>query len=342
MPLRNVQVDVEDANFQAALNRATREGKPIGQVIGEFLKQYADGASTGAPTTYTVKAGDTLGTIATKVYADAHKYPIIQRANNIADPSRIWVGQVLIIPPIAGVAPAPSAPTVISPPTPTFTPVSTAPISTPPTPPAPVFTPSVPVFTPPVTSMPAPVVTSPAPVAPVAPTPTPVGASPAQPSIRWVGSPNFNHRANPNDITAITMHSTANSSLQGVIDWFNNPNAKVSAHYTIGKDGTIVQHVRDTDRAWHAGQSVWKGRSACNDYCIGIEMVNLNDGADPYPEEQHKSSVALCAYLCYKYNINPNDIMAHYDIALPPGRKTDPRNYDMNRLRREVAQILGR
>ena len=328
MPLRNVQVDVEDPIFQAALNRATRDGKPIGQIIGEFLKQYADGASTGAPTTYTVQSGDTLGKIAIKVYADAHKYPIIQRANNITDPSRIWVGQVLIIPPIAGAAPTPSAPSIAPQPAPTFAPISTTPVYTPPAP-----------VTSPVTSTPAPVVTPPAPVTPV---PTPVGAPPPQPSIRWVGSPNFNHRANPNDITGITMHATANSSLQGVIDWFNNPNAKVSAHYTIGKDGAIVQHVRDTDRAWHAGQSVWKGRSACNDYCIGIEMVNLNDGVDPYPEEQQKSSMALCAYLCYKYNINPDNIMAHYDIALPPGRKTDPRNYDMNQLRRDIAQILGR
>jgi nucleoid-associated protein YgaU len=88
MPLRNVQVEVDDAVFQAALNRATREGKAVGQVIGQFLKQYADGASAGAPTTYTVSPGDTLGKIAIKVYGDAHKYPLIQQANNITDPSR--------------------------------------------------------------------------------------------------------------------------------------------------------------------------------------------------------------------------------------------------------------
>jgi N-acetylmuramoyl-L-alanine amidase len=334
MPFRNIQVDVDDAVFQTALNRATRESKAIGQVIGEFLKQYADGASTGAPTTYTVQSGDTLGKIATKVYGDAHKYPLIQRANNITDPSRIWVGQVLLVPPVANAAPTPtpSSPTIATVstlPTPVSLPVSppVTPVSAPP-PPAPV---SLPV---------APPVVTPAP----APTPVPAmgGKIPAQPPIEWVGSPNFNRRRSPTDITAITMHSTANSSLKGVIDWFNNPNAQVSAHYTIGKDGKIVQHVRDSDRAWHAGQSAWKGRSACNDYCIGIEMVNLNDGVDPYPEEQHQAAVAVCTYLCYKYNISADDIMAHYDIALPPGRKTDPRNYDMNRLRREVNQNLGR
>ena len=316
MAFRNIQVDVDDAVFHAAFNRAASEGKDIGQVIAEFLKQYADGATSGVSTTYTVKSGDTLGKIAVKFYGDAHKYPVIQRANNIENPSRIWVGQVLIIPPIAGTTPAVST---TAPP---------APVTTPSSPPTPV---TIPAPTPSVPSTTAP--------APVAPAPTP-STAPPKPSVRWVGSPNFNDRRRPDDITAITIHATANGTLQGVIDWFNKRSSQVSAHYTIGKDGTIVQHVRDSDRAWHAGVSEWKGRSSCNDYCLGIELVNWNNGQDPYPEAQHQSNVALCAYLCHQYNISVDDIMGHYDIA--PRRKTDPRNYDLDRLRREVAQILGR
>jgi N-acetyl-anhydromuramyl-L-alanine amidase AmpD len=94
-------------------------------------------------------------------------------------------------------------------------------------------------------------------------------------------------------------------------------------------------------RAWHAGRSIWKGREGCNDYSIGIELVNLNDGQDPYPEVQHQANLALCAYLAHKYSINPEDIIGHVDIAIPPGRKTDPRGYDLNRLRHEVAARLG-
>ena len=296
MPLRTVQVDVDDAIFQAALNRATREGKAIGQVIGEFLNQYAQGAAAGAPTSYTVQRGDTLGRIAQKVYGNAHQYPLIQQANNLANPSNIWVGQVLVIPPLDS-TPAPKPVTAV----PTTSPTTTVPVVT----------------------------------------PEPTRITPPQPPIQWVGSPNFNQRRSPTDITAIVIHSTANNRLQGVIDWFNNPNAQVSAHYSIGKDGKIVQHVRDTDRAWHAGQSVWKGRNSVNDYSVGIELVNLNDGQDPYPEAQHQANVALCAHLCYIHDIKVDDIMGHLDIALPPGRKSDPRGYDLNRLRREVAAALG-
>jgi N-acetylmuramoyl-L-alanine amidase len=137
------------------------------------------------------------------------------------------------------------------------------------------------------------------------------------------------------------IHATANSTLEGVINWFNNPAVELSSHYTIGKDGRIVQHVRDEDRAWHAGKSEWKGVPSVNDYGLGIEMVNLNDGSDPYPEAQHQANVLLCTYLCRKYTIKPEDIVGHVDIAVPVGRKSDPRGYDMGRLRLEVTAALN-
>lgn len=148
--------------------------------------------------------------------------------------------------------------------------------------------------------------------------------------IEFVGSPNFNKRPVP--ITLIVIHATASNNFQGVINWFNNSDSKVSAHYTIGKDGLIVQHVQDKDRAWHAGESIWKGRPDCNDYSIGIELVNLNDGKDPYPEAQHQALVELCRYLSAKYDIG--DIAGHSEVS--PGRKTDPAGYDLDRLWNEV------
>jgi cell division septation protein DedD len=315
MGTQTVQLNLDDAVYQTALSRAGAEGKSLEQVIAEFLLQYADGAKAGSPTSYTVQRGDTLGRIAARFYGDARKYPVLQRANNISNPSRIWVGQVLIIPSMGNTTPNPApaptpAPAPVAPPAPTPAPA-----------PVPVAPPTAP--------------------KPVAPTPPPAGGSTAKPNIRWVGSPNFNNRRRPDDITAIVIHSTANSSLERVVEWFNNPSAQVSAHYTIGKDGQTVQHVQDMHRAWHAGRSTWKGRDGCNDYALGIELVNLNDGADPYPEAQHQANLALCVYLCKKYNIRPDDIMGHLDIAIPPGRKSDPRGYDLNRLRSEVKARLG-
>jgi hypothetical protein len=135
MALRNFGINLDDPTYQAALKRAQREGKTLEQVLNEFIAAYAEPESKGgeapagdkptgtAPTTYTVQAGDTLSKIARTVYGDGRKYPIIQKANNITDPSRIQVGQVLVIPSLAGESPAP-------PPSPTPTPTQ-------PTPPAP-------------------------------------------------------------------------------------------------------------------------------------------------------------------------------------------------------------
>ncbi len=316
MAVRNVSLDIDDGVFQQALAKAGNEGQTLSQVLATLLTEWVGPVPEpvepvapvpGVPTTpstaptpgvrtYVIKAGDTLGAIARDMYGSAAKYTIIAEANNITDPRRIWVGQVLTIPPLPGEG----------------------------------------ATTTPVTTSPAPAVTSPPTTAP-----TPVTPTPEAPPITWVGSPNFNRRPNRDDIHAIVIHATANTTLEGVISWFNNPQAQVSAHYTIGKDGRIVQHVRDQDRAWHAGGSEWKEVSNVNNYGLGIELVNLNDGQDPYPEEQHQANVQLCAFLCRKYNIKPEDIMGHLDIAVPKGRKTDPRAYDLEQLRREVTAALN-
>jgi N-acetylmuramoyl-L-alanine amidase len=307
MAIRNVTLDIDEAVYQQALTRAGAEGRTLGQVLTALLTQWAGPLPISpppvtAPTptpgplpatrTYTVQPGDTLGAIARTMYGSAAKYPLIADANHITDPRRIWVGQVLTIPPLPGVTP---------------TPVTT------------------------VTPLPTPVVS----------TPTPVTPAPTPPPITWVGSPNFNSRPGSKTIWAIVIHATASSTLEGVISWFNNPAAELSSHYTIGKDGRIVQHVRDEDRAWHAGKSEWKGVPSVNDFGLGIEMVNLNDGSDPYPEAQHQANVLLCTYLCRKYTIKPEDIVGHVDIAVPAGRKSDPRGYDMGRLRLEVTAALN-
>ncbi len=96
---------------------------------------------------------------------------------------------------------------------------------------------------------------------------------------------------------------------------------RVSAHALIRRDGTIVQFVPLSLRAWHAGASSWRGRERCNDFSIGIEL----EGADhvPYEEAQYDALAALVATLLDAYPaLTPETIAGHSDIA--PGRKTDP------------------
>lgn len=96
---------------------------------------------------------------------------------------------------------------------------------------------------------------------------------------------------------------------------------RVSAHALIKRDGSLTQYVAFTDRAWHAGESQYCGRRACNDFSIGIEL----EGSDeiPYEQAQYESLVSLVRALREAYpSLRNAEIVGHSDIA--PGRKTDP------------------
>lgn len=111
MSQRSISLNLDDAIYQAAVKRAQDEGKSLEQVLLEQVTAYAGRTGGESPSSYTVERGDTLSRIAMKVYGDSHQFPRIQQANNLADPSHITVGQVLIIPALAesgpGTAPAP-------------------------------------------------------------------------------------------------------------------------------------------------------------------------------------------------------------------------------------------
>ncbi|HSB48452.1 MAG TPA: 1,6-anhydro-N-acetylmuramyl-L-alanine amidase AmpD [Burkholderiales bacterium] len=103
---------------------------------------------------------------------------------------------------------------------------------------------------------------------------------------------------------------------------------RVSAHFLIRRDGRLVQFVPCGLRAWHAGESSWKGRAQCNDYSVGVELEGT--GEAPFTAAQYRQLARLTHALKARYPIR--DIVGHSDIA--PGRKTDPGPYfDWTRFR---------
>ncbi len=153
MALTNFEVELDDAVYEAALKRAQDDDQPLEQVLGKLLADYAAGKI--GMTTYTVKRGDTLSRIARELYGDARKYRLIQNANQIEDPNKIWVGQVLVVPSMSGTSsPAPE-------------PIPPAPAPTPSPAPAPTPAPSP----------------APAPAPTPAPSPQPAPGGPAQPTV---------------------------------------------------------------------------------------------------------------------------------------------------------------
>jgi AmpD protein len=110
---------------------------------------------------------------------------------------------------------------------------------------------------------------------------------------------------------------------------------RVSAHAVIRRAGEITQYVPFGARAWHAGESSYQGRAACNDYSVGIEL----EGTDlvAYTDAQYDSLAQLIRALCAAYpTLSAERLVGHSDIA--PGRKTDPGPaFDWPRLRAMLA-----
>ena len=109
----------------------------------------------------------------------------------------------------------------------------------------------------------------------------------------------------------------------------------VSSHVLIARAGTLTQYVPFDRRAWHAGKSEYCGRSACNDFSIGIELEGTDDL--PYARAQYRVLAELIAALRRSYpSLRHAEVVGHSDIA--PGRKTDPGPaFDWNLLERELA-----
>jgi AmpD protein len=152
---------------------------------------------------------------------------------------------------------------------------------------------------------------------------------------RRLPSPNCDARPDGTAIELVVLHNI--SLPPGVfdgdavidlflnrLDWDAHPyyqgirGIQVSAHFFIRRDGTLIQFVPVSLRAWHAGVSSWCERERCNDFSVGIELEGTDDL--PFTEAQYGSLVPLLAALKQVYPIKA--VVGHSDIA--PGRKTDP------------------
>ncbi len=148
-------------------------------------------------------------------------------------------------------------------------------------------------------------------------------------------SPNFGPRPADALTDLLVIHSISlppgefdNGNVQRLftnqLDWETHPyfqgirGLQVSSHFFITRSGALWQFVACTDRAWHAGQSSYRGRNQCNDDSIGIELEGLE--GDGFEAPQYETLSGLCAALLQAFPIA--HIAGHEHIA--PGRKQDP------------------
>lgn len=158
--------------------------------------------------------------------------------------------------------------------------------------------------------------------------------SPQKPRVVVRKSPNYGLRG-PRAVDAIVLHHTGPGRTSGLLTWLCDPASKVSAHYLIGRDGTIYQLVADEMAAWHAGKASLHGDEAVNSRSIGIELVHSGDNDTPFPEAQYVALEALLLYLVQRHGVPQANLVGHRDVA--PDRKADPADsFDWERVRRAV------
>jgi N-acetylmuramoyl-L-alanine amidase len=137
-------------------------------------------------------------------------------------------------------------------------------------------------------------------------------------------SPNCGPRRDGLKPSLIVLHYTGMDSARAAEDWLCDPRSEVSAHYLVHEDGSIVQMVRESERAWHAGASCWWGQGDVNSRSIGIEIANPGHagGLPPFPDAQIEAVIELCRGIMARHAIGPEGVVGHSDVA--PGRKADP------------------
>lgn len=168
-------------------------------------------------------------------------------------------------------------------------------------------------------------------------------------------SPNSDERSDSDDIALLVIHNISlppgefggdqvKRLFTNCLDCSADPRladlsgVRVSAHLFVDRQGTLTQFVAFDRRAWHAGQSSYRGRVGCNDYSIGIEL----EGTDhvPYEDAQYVALADVAALLIRRYQrLSLDAVVGHQEIA--PGRKSDPGPaFDWRRFYRECRERL--
>lgn len=151
----------------------------------------------------------------------------------------------------------------------------------------------------------------------------------------WCPSPNVEARPDGRAPDMLILHYTGMESADAALDWLTRQESGVSCHYFVHEDGRIAQLVPESERAWHAGQSLWAGEADLNSCSIGIEIHNPGHDFDypDFPDVQMRAVEALCRDILSRHAIPPLRVLAHSDVA--PGRKSDPgEKFDWERLAR--------
>lgn len=151
-------------------------------------------------------------------------------------------------------------------------------------------------------------------------------------------------------IDTIVLHATGGSTVVGALDALREKG--LGYHYIVDQNGHVYKAVSAADETYHAGSSYGpheakEGLSraqkrtgefiagcSVNTYSVGVSLVNLNNGKDPYDHDQIEALIELLKAI--KAQIPTIKYLTTHAIV-SPGRKTDPRGLNLD----SVAAAVG-
>jgi N-acetylmuramoyl-L-alanine amidase len=137
-------------------------------------------------------------------------------------------------------------------------------------------------------------------------------------------SPNFDERPGLARPDMIVLHYTGMMSTSEALQRLCDARARVSSHYLVLENGSVIQLVPESHRAWHAGVSTWGKDTDINGRSIGIEIGNPGHdfGYPDFPRRQIAAVITLCRAILTRHVVRRENVVAHSDVA--PSRKQDP------------------
>ena len=167
----------------------------------------------------------------------------------------------------------------------------------------------------------------------------------------WRLSPNRRARLEGEVVRFVVLHGTWMVSDADALARLTDPEAQVSCHYYVSRDGNVAQLVPEADVAWHAGKSFWDGVDGLNPWSLGVEIGNagpfaggvpttaqeavISDAqwaaAEPYTDAEYAAVIGLLKDVLARHGLGPEAVLGHDEVS--PGRKSDPGcHFDWARL----------
>lgn len=144
-------------------------------------------------------------------------------------------------------------------------------------------------------------------------------------------------------VSLIVIHS-AEGSREAVESWFGDAASKVSAHYLVCRDGTVIQFVNQLQVAWHAGEVVSPTAKQISNhpsvnpnlYSVGIEHEGTK--ADDLTPAQRASTIELIREIstAWGFPIDRDHVVGHREIK---SSKTCPNQINVDRLVEQAASV---